>query len=218
MVQHVYEKALAAGAQQVIVATDDERIRQSAESFGAPVYMTCVDHQSGTDRLAEVVDQLGLADDAIVVNLQGDEPLMSPDLINQVARNLHQHPGAGMATLCESIEHTESIENPNIVKVVFDNSGYAMYFSRSPIPYPRNGSYESVPYYRHIGLYSYRAGFLRQFVTWSPSPLECTESLEQLRALSNGVKIHIDSACVPTAIGVDTAEDLALVRRIIAKS
>lgn len=218
MVQHVYEKALAAGAEQVIIATDDERIKQCVETFDATVCMTSTEHQSGTDRLAEVVEQLGLEDDSIVVNLQGDEPLMAPALINQVAHNLFAHSSAGMATLCEPIDQPESIENPNIVKVVFNDVGHALYFSRSPIPYARSGDLTTVSYFRHIGLYSYRASFLRQFVTWEPSVLEVAESLEQLRALSNNVQIHVEPACEATAIGVDTPEDLEVVRRILARS
>ena len=218
MVQHVYEKALAAGAERVIVATDDERIKQCAEGFGAMVCMTSSEHQSGTDRLAEAVDQLGLEDDAIVVNVQGDEPLMAPALIKQVAVNLFEDPSVGMATLCEPIDELDSITNPNIVKVVFDDLGHALYFSRSPIPYARSGDLNAVSYFRHIGLYSYRASFLRQFVTWDPSELERTESLEQLRALSNNVQIHVEPACEATAIGVDTEQDLDVVRRILERS
>lgn len=221
MIQHVYERARESAATQVIIATDDERIEQAARAFGATVCMTSPDHQSGTDRLQEVVSQLGLPDDAIVVNVQGDEPLIPPEVINQVAQNLAGDGSASVATLCEPIESVEDFCNPNIVKVVMDTHGRALYFSRAPIPYPRDafaGEGRALPENfvarRHIGIYAYRVGLLHRFVTWDQAPLERFESLEQLRVMWQGESIHVAEVCRPVPGGVDTELDLDRVRRL----
>ncbi|NBA94173.1 3-deoxy-manno-octulosonate cytidylyltransferase [Pseudomonas sp. R5(2019)] len=222
MVQHVWEQALKSGAARVVVATDDARIVEACQAFGAEVLMTRNDHVSGTDRLAEVAQQLGLAADAIVVNVQGDEPMIPPKVIDQVAANLAAHPEAGISTLCEPIEDAETLFNPNVVKVVSDLDGLALTFSRAPLPWARDDFAKSrdqlpkdVPYRRHIGIYAYRAGFLQNFVAWGPCWLEETESLEQLRALWHGVRIHVADALEAPPPGVDTAEDLERVRRLL---
>lgn len=220
MIQRVYEQVRDLGAQRVIVATDHEDIKTVCEKVGAEVMLTSPNHPSGTDRLEEVVSALEFDDDEIVVNVQGDEPLIPSALIEQVAHNLDEHPEAGIATLCERIHDLDTVLNPNAVKVVFDEHGFASYFSRAPIPYARNALTEVPPrlssqaeYYRHIGMYAYRVGFLRQYVQWLPSMTERVEKLEQLRALSNGVRIHIDLACQNPPAGVDTAADLERVRK-----
>lgn len=226
LIQHVYERGIACKAREVIIATDDLRIRDVAESFGAEVCMTEVSHQSGTDRIAEVVRQRGYDDGQIIVNLQGDEPLIPLSLLHQVAKNLHAHPDASIATLCEEIENENDVFNPNIVKVVTDKQGFALYFSRAPIPWEREGGQDwgksqfsiNVAHHRHIGLYAYRARFLREYTTWPPCELESTEALEQLRALWNGHKIHVAMALEPSVIGVDTQADLDKVRQHLAKN
>ncbi|WP_373388583.1 3-deoxy-manno-octulosonate cytidylyltransferase [Pseudomonas alcaligenes] len=222
MVQHVWEQAKKSSAARVVVATDDVRILEACQGFGAEVLMTRVDHNSGTDRLAEVATQLGLAADAIVVNVQGDEPLIPPAIIDQVAANLAANPQAGIATLAEPIEDVQALFNPNVVKVVSDKSGLALTFSRAPIAWARDAFArsrdllpEGVPYRRHIGIYAYRAGFLHDFVAWGPCWLEDTECLEQLRALWHGVRIHVDDALEAPPAGVDTPEDLERVRRLL---
>ncbi|MCY1270645.1 3-deoxy-manno-octulosonate cytidylyltransferase [compost metagenome] len=222
MIQHVWEQARRSGATQVVVATDDARIREACEGFGAQALLTRADHNSGTDRLAEVADALGLADDAIVVNVQGDEPLIPPSIIDQVAGNLAAHPEAGIATLAEPIHEVAALFNPNIVKVVSDCNGLALTFSRATLPWARDAFAASrdllpagVPYRRHIGIYAYRARFLRDFVAWGPCWLEDTECLEQLRALWHGVRIHVADALEAPQAGVDTPEDLERVRRIL---
>ncbi len=225
MVQRVYEQATRSSASRVIVATDDDRILKAAKNFGAEVMMTRNDHLSGTDRLEEVARTLGLADDEIIVNVQGDEPLLPASLIEQVANNLDMHPVAGVATLCERLHDLDTVFNPNAVKVVFSDQGFASYFSRAPIPWARDAfakdeKYlpENTEYYRHIGMYAYRASFLKQYVLWSPSMTEQSESLEQLRALSHGVPIHIEVAHETPPAGVDTPEDLARVRHHFSQS
>jgi 3-deoxy-manno-octulosonate cytidylyltransferase (CMP-KDO synthetase) len=222
MIQHVWQQACKSGAQQVVVATDDPRIVEACQSFGAQVLLTRADHNSGTDRLAEVATQLGLAPDAILVNVQGDEPLIPPALIDQVAANLAAHGEAGMATLAEPITEAQALFNPNVVKVVSDLNGLALTFSRAPLPWARDALAvdreqlpAGVPYRRHIGIYAYRAGFLHDFVAWGTCWLEDIECLEQLRALWHGVRIHVADACEAQAAGVDTAEDLERVRRIL---
>lgn len=219
MIQRVYEQVQNLGAQRIVIATDHPDIEAACHSFGAEVMMTSPDHPSGTDRLEEVVRRLGMDEEEIVVNVQGDEPLIPAGLIEQVAHNLDAHPEAGMATLCERIHDLDTVLNPNAVKVVFDEHGFASYFSRAPIPYAREALTEIPPrlsstaeYYRHIGMYAYRVGFLQDYVTWLPSMTEKVEKLEQLRALSNGVKIHIELARETPPAGVDTQEDLERVR------
>lgn len=222
MIQHVWEQACKSSASRVVIATDDAAIYQACEAFGAQVLMTREDHDSGTDRLAEVAIKLGLPADAIVVNVQGDEPLIPPIIIDQVAANLAAHPEAGIATLAEPIEDVTAVFNPNAVKVVSDCNGLALTFSRAPLPWARDvfasrqdALPEGVPYRRHIGMYAYRAGFLHDFVSWGPCWLERTESLEQLRALWHGVRIHVADAIEAPPVGVDTPQDLERVRRIL---
>ncbi len=222
MIQHVWEQACRSGAQQVVVATDDARIVSACEAFGARVVLTRAEHNSGTDRLAEVATQLGLASDAIVVNVQGDEPLIPPAIIDQVAANLAAHPEAGIATLAEPIDDVQALFNPNVVKVSADSNGLALTFSRAPLPWARDALARDrtvlpagVPYRRHIGIYAYRAGFLHDFVAWGPCQLEDTECLEQLRALWHGVRIHVADAIESPPAGVDTPEDLERVRQLL---
>lgn len=220
MVQHVYERACQSEAERVIVATDDDRIAEAARSFGAEVCMTKADHPSGTDRLQEVVHTLGFYADDIVVNVQGDEPLIPPRVINQVAHNLKAEPEAGIATLSEPIDDVASLLNPNVVKVVTDARGMAMYFSRAPIPWPRDefaaNQQQLMPacysWQRHIGIYAYRVKMLNEFVRWAPAPIEEAECLEQLRAMWNGARIHVEVADELPPAGVDTPEDLERLR------
>jgi len=223
MVRRVWERAAASGAQEVIIATDDGRIAEAARSFGAPAQLTRADHPSGTDRLQEVAAALGWHDDHIVVNVQGDEPLIPPVVIDQVARNLAAQPDAGIATLCVPIDELEELVNPNAVKVVFGVGGMALYFSRATIPWPREAFAQGArampgagEWYRHIGIYAYRTGFLHRYVSWEPAPLERLEQLEQLRALHHGVGIHVAPAAEPVPAGVDTPEDLEAVRAHLA--
>jgi len=219
MVQRVWEQARCSAAGQVVIATDDSRIVDIAQAFGAQVCMTSADHPSGTDRLQQVAVQMGWPDGHIVVNVQGDEPLIPPVVIDQVALNLANHEKAGIATLCEDITALDELINPNAVKVVSDASGMALYFSRAPIPWPRDSFAdgqqvmpEEGDWYRHIGIYAYRTGFLHQYVTWEAAPVEQLEHLEQLRALYNGVSIHVARASQSVPGGVDTEEDLSAVR------
>lgn len=223
MIQRVYEAAGQSVAQQVIVATDDARIEQVAEGFGAKVCMTREDHESGTDRLQEVVQALGLADDDIVVNVQGDEPLIPPEVIDQVAELLARHSEADIATLCEPITDIKTVNDPNAVKVVSSTSQQALYFSRAPIPYDRDGtqleavkSADTTPYRRHIGIYAYRVRLLNKFVTWPASQLEQIEKLEQLRAMENGSVIVVEDAKAFVPAGIDTQEDLNKVRALLS--
>ncbi|WP_421318552.1 3-deoxy-manno-octulosonate cytidylyltransferase [Aeromonas veronii] len=221
MVQHVVEKALQSGADRVIVATDDARVQQALLSTGVEVCMTLPDHQSGTERLAEVCRHYGFAADTIIVNVQGDEPLIPPAIIRQVADNLAAAT-APMATLSVPIKDAEEAFNPNAVKVVTDKDGYALYFSRASIPWDRDRfakSHEQIGdnYQRHIGIYAYRAGFIQRYVDWAPSVLEQVEALEQLRVLWYGEKIHVAQALEAPPVGVDTQADLEKVRAFLAK-
>ncbi|MCV6622899.1 MAG: 3-deoxy-manno-octulosonate cytidylyltransferase [Cellvibrionaceae bacterium] len=215
MIQWVVERAQLSDAKQVIVATDDERIEAAVKAFGGEVIMTRADHQSGTDRLQEVAEKYGMAPDAIVVNVQGDEPLIPAEVINQVANNLDRAKEASVATLSEPIHSVEDFCNPNIVKALSDEQGIAMTFSRAPIPWPRDAfakNQDTLPEgfvpQRHIGIYAYRVALLNRFVTWDMAPIEATESLEQLRVLWHGEKIHLAEACAEVPGGVDTPEDL----------
>ena len=219
MIQHVYERARESGAQQVIIATDDERIRQVAEGFGAEVCLTGSHHQSGTDRIAEVVDRYGFADEHLVVNLQGDEPLMPPRVIRQVADNLAAHAEASLSTVCARISTAAELFDPHVVKVTRNVREMAIYFSRASIPWDRDAfasTTEILPeraeHYRHIGIYAYRAGFLRAYTQWEACALEQMESLEQLRAIWHGHQIHVAEAVELPAAGVDTERDLDVVR------
>lgn len=222
MVQHVWEQASTIRASSVATTTRCALLLQACKAFGAEVLLTRADHESGTDRLAEVATQLGLANDAIVVNVQGDEPMIPPQVIDQVAVNLAAHSEASMATLAEPIDDVETLFNPNVVKVVSDINGLALTFSRATLPWARDDFARQpdalpagVPYRRHIGIYAYRAGFLHDFVSWGPCWLENTERLEQLRALWHGVRIHVADVLEAPPAGVDTAEDLERVRRLL---
>ena len=216
MIVHVLERARESGAERIIVATDHPDVARAVEAAGGEVCMTREDHQSGTERLAEVVEKCAFSDDTIIVNIQGDEPMIPPAIVRQVAENLAAST-SGMATLAVPIHDAEEAFNPNAVKVVMDAEGYALYFSRATIPWDRDRfakSREAVgdSLLRHIGIYGYRAGFIRRYVSWAPSPLEQIEMLEQLRVLWYGEKIHVAVAEVVPGIGVDTPEDLERVR------
>ncbi len=226
MVVRVAERARQSGAQQVVVATDSAAIAQACDAHGVSSVMTRADHPSGSDRLAQACELLQLADDHTVVNVQGDEPLIDPTLIDAVATLLQQHPDASMSTAAHAIDDPADVRNPNVVKVVTDARGLALYFSRAPIPWWRDGfgagseGITRVPQpqpLRHIGLYGYRAGFLKAFPALPPSPLEHIESLEQLRALWHGHRIAVHVADRAPGPGVDTPEDLARVRAIFVR-
>jgi 3-deoxy-manno-octulosonate cytidylyltransferase (CMP-KDO synthetase) len=215
MIQHVYERAIDSGANQVIVATDDSRIADVVTQFGGCYCMTSSEHESGTERIAEVIKLNRLSDDEVIVNVQGDEPFIPESNIQQVAKNLVEYKVASMATLAVKIEDVEEVFNPNAVKVVVDQKGYALYFSRSVLPYDRErflgkdkvsdvGDF----YLRHVGLYAYRAKFVNDYVAMETSSLEQIESLEQLRVLWHGRKIHVDVALETPPAGIDTPEDL----------
>jgi len=223
MVLHVARRALAAGASAVVVATDDVRIERALAGEPLLVVMTRADHASGSDRLAECAERLRWPDDAIIVNLQGDEPMAPPSGIRAVAECLGQS-SAPMATLATPIADIAEFLNPNCVKVVVGAAGTALYFSRAPLPWPRDAFAvscdalpEATPFLRHVGIYAYRAGFLRTFATLAPTPLERAESLEQLRALEYGYSIAVRIAPEPFPAGVDTPEDLARVRRMLER-
>ncbi|HHI5411650.1 3-deoxy-manno-octulosonate cytidylyltransferase [Vibrio metoecus] len=221
MIQWVYEQAMQAGADHVIIATDDERVEQAVHAFGGVVCMTSPDHQSGTERLAEVVEKMAIPADHIVVNVQGDEPLIPPTIIRQVADNLAAC-SAPMATLAVEIKDEAEVFNPNAVKVITDKNGYALYFSRATIPWDRDNFAKAdkpitQPLLRHIGIYAYRAGFINTYLHWQPSQLEKIECLEQLRVLWHGEKIHVAVALEAPPAGVDTPEDLEMVRRIVTE-
>ncbi|MDQ1315484.1 MAG: 3-deoxy-manno-octulosonate cytidylyltransferase synthetase [Pseudomonadota bacterium] len=223
MVLRVLERALQAGAESVVVATDDARVQQAVEAAGHQALMTSPEHQSGTERLVEVAETLGWPDDTLVVNVQGDEPLIDPALIREAARQLVLHDDAVMATLAHPIHDHADFINPNVVKVVADEAGYALYFSRAPIPWPRDAfavAGQPMPRelgaLRHIGLYAYRAGFLRTYASLASSPLERYEMLEQLRVLWHGHRISLGITPTAPAPGVDTPEDLARVRGLFA--
>lgn len=225
MLEHVHLRAQESGASRVVIATDDERIAHTARNFGAEVCMTSAQHCSGTERLAEVVQLLSLGDDEIVVNVQGDEPLIPPAIINQSAQNLAARPGVPVATLCERIAEADDLFDPNVCKVVMDSEGYALYFSRAPIPWHRQAFAsgrqhlpDDTQHFRHIGLYAYRAGFLKQYAGWPASVLEQTEALEQLRILWHGQRIHVDLALETPGPGVDTEQDLARAERLLTSA
>lgn len=223
MVVRVAELARASGAGAVLIATDHTDILAAARAHGIDALMTRADHATGTDRIAEVVAQLGLGDDEIVVNLQGDEPLLPPALVAQVVQLLEQRAGAAIATACHAIHDVAEVFSPNIVKVTFDRQGYAHYFSRAPIPFARDlwaqgatGLPAHDACYRHIGLYAYRAGFLRKYGGLAAAPAEQLEALEQLRALWHGYRIAVAVCAQAPPPGVDTAADLEQVRALFA--
>ncbi len=214
MIQHVYQRASEATTlQQLVVATDDPRIQKAVAQFGGEVLMTSGEHLSGTDRVAEAARQLMLKDDAIVVNIQGDEPLLRAEMIDSLVQNLQENGDVPMATLAYPDTDKNDLADPGVVKVVLDAKGRALYFSRSPIPAVRDKS-SPPPYYKHLGFYGYRNGFLQEFTRLSPGVLEKLEKLEQLRALEHGFSISV--VITPfDSISVDTPEDLARVRKII---
>lgn len=219
MLQHVFEKARLSGAADVVIATDDERIAQAAASFNADCCMTSADHRSGTDRLAEVAAMRRWPDDRVIVNLQGDEPLMPPDLIGQCAALLEDEQ-ADMATLASPLRSSADFENPNVVKVVTDDDGYALYFSRAAIPYARSAKWSGLAMQtalHHHGIYAYRCSVLKSLVSTPQSRLEICEQLEQLRALSLGLKIRVGVPATRPGPGVDTEEDLQDIERILAQ-
>lgn len=221
MVVRVVEQALASGAEDVVVATDHKEVAQTVRDYGYHVAMTKPEHTSGTERIAEVAEQMGWSDDTVIVNVQGDEPLIPPKLIEEVALNLLQHAEAAMATACHAIHDKASMFNPNMVKVILDANGHAMYFSRAPIPYARDAFAENhdiptdMPVYRHIGIYAYRAGFLKAYAGLRPAMIEKFEALEQLRALWHGHKISVAITEHAPAAGVDTKADLEHVRTLV---
>jgi len=221
LLQWVWEAARASAAEQVIVAADDAEVLDACRAFGADARLTAASHQSGTDRIDEIARTAGWSDDTLVVNLQGDEPLMPPALIRQAAALLAGDAGADIATLCHPLHAREEWLNPNMVKLVMDTSGYALYFSRAPIPWKREGTSAESPLpqglaFRHIGLYAYRVGALRRFSALPPAPLEQCEMLEQLRALSHGLRIKVGISEAPPPRGVDTEDDLAAVDALLA--
>jgi 3-deoxy-manno-octulosonate cytidylyltransferase (CMP-KDO synthetase) len=222
MIVHVCEKAQLAGAEEIVVATDDQRILQTVTELGIRAVMTRPDHQSGTERIAEVAEQCGWPDHQIIVNLQGDEPLMPSENIKQLAQVLGSQHKADVATLAAVTADYEEIFNPNAVKVVLNKDNYALYFSRAPIPWDREGFAledkiitEKMAYYRHIGMYAYTVDFLKRYCKWQPSALEAVESLEQLRILWHGEAIIVKVVDNAPPAGVDTIEDLARVEKLI---
>lgn len=230
MVVRVAQRALLSNASQVVVATDDQRVLSACTAHGVQALLTRLDHVSGSDRLAEACQLLGLSDEAVVVNVQGDEPLIEPDLINQVAQLLIDRPEASMSTAAHAISLLADFCNPNVVKVVTDARQMALYFSRAPIPWWRDGQtaspsqhkggnpfteLPSPPPLRHVGIYAYRAGFLAQFPLLPPASIERQESLEQLRALWHGHRIAVHTTDHAPGPGVDTPEDLHRVRALL---
>lgn len=222
MIAHVCARAQQAGAEEVVVATDDGRILQTVSDLGIRAVMTRPDHRSGTERITEVVERCGWAGNEIIVNLQGDEPLIPPETIQELAAVLASQQQAGIATLAAKIVDHEEIFNPNAVKVVLNQAGYALYFSRAPIPWDRDGFArqgkhvsEKMPYYRHIGMYAYTVDFLKRYCLWEPSLLESVESLEQLRILWHGEAIRVKVVDKAPVAGVDTADDLVRVEGLM---
>src|SRR4051794_24810493 len=222
MVVRVAQRAEQSGAAQVVVATDSRRIADACSQHGVRAVLTRADHPSGSDRLAEACELLGLEQDDLVVNVQGDEPLMAPALIDAVATLLEQRPQASMSTAAHAIASVDEFRNPNVVKVVLQSDGTAMYFSRAPIPWWRDGFAGGIAGLpdpaplRHIGIYGYRAGFLRAFPAMAQAPVESCEALEQLRALWHGHRIAVHVSDTAPGAGVDTPEDLERVRRVFA--
>lgn len=223
MIQHVFERAKSTQASEIIIATDDQRIFDAAKGFGAEVVMTSPDHENGTERIAEVAGLRDWLPEDVIVNLQGDEPLIPVELIELTAQGLIMNAQAGMSSLCTVITDAKDLFNPNVVKVVTDNSGFAMYFSRAPIPYDRElyklgqqAISEIAPAYRHIGMYGYRVAFLQEYKGMDITHVERAESLEQLRALCYGVKIHMTVIDKAPGHGVDTFDDIALVEAQLA--
>jgi 3-deoxy-manno-octulosonate cytidylyltransferase (CMP-KDO synthetase) len=224
LVIRVADRARRSGAERVVIATDDERILAAAKAHGVEAVLTRIDHPTGTDRLAEASLALRLDNEVIVVNVQGDEPLLEPELIRGVAETLEAHPGAAIATACHLIADPEEAFNPHVVKVVLDRAGYALYFSRATIPWARDDFAQNraalpagLPLYRHYGLYAYRAAFLRSYPALAEAPIERFEALEQLRALWHGYRIAVRVTTGTPAPGVDTDQDLERIRALYAE-
>ncbi len=224
MLHYLFDRLSQANVDSLLIATDSDEIVAAAQAFGADVCLTSTHHRSGSERIAEAVMQRGYDDNDIVVNVQCDEPLLPVALIGQVGMALQTRPEAAMATLSEPLQPGDILTDPHLVKVVSDAEGYALYFSRAPIPWYRDGfaqSPQQMPadfvYHRHIGLYSYRVGFLKRYLDLAPSPLEQIEALEQLRVLYHGEKIHVVPALALPGPGVDTEEDLQRLRKLIAQ-
>lgn len=215
MIVRVAQRATLSAASRVVVATDAPEVRAACAAHGIQALMTRTDHASGSDRLAEAVDLLGLTDADLVVNVQGDEPLLAPAMIDACAQRLADSPDCMMATVGHALEDAAEFANPNVVKLVMDAAGRALYFSRAPIPWWRDGAGAPRGALRHVGLYAYRAGFLRRFPQLAASPLEQTESLEQLRVLWHGERIAVHVSAEKPGPGVDTPEDLARVRALL---
>jgi 3-deoxy-manno-octulosonate cytidylyltransferase (CMP-KDO synthetase) len=214
MIVRVAQRAVLSGASLVVVACDSQQIADACKAHGIAAVLTKADHPSGSDRLAQACELLGLQDDEIIVNVQGDEPLIDPLLINAVADMLKTLPDASMGTAAHAIESEADMANPNVVKVVLDAASHALYFSRSLIPYNRDAHPLAPQPLRHVGIYSYRAGFLRQFPKLPQAPIEVSEQLEQLRALWHGHRIAVHVTTHAPGPGVDTPEDLERVRRL----
>ena len=222
MIQWTWLQAKRSGAARIIIATESQEVKAACEGFGAEVCLTSEYHQSGTERIAEVIELSGLQDDEIIVNVQGDEPMLPPELIHQVAEGLEAHPHIQMATLCEPIDDVATVFDPHAVKVSRDVNDCAINFSRAPLPWSRDTflkNSQTLPenwaYKRHIGLYAYRAGFVKHYVAWPACDLEHVEKLEQLRVLWHGEKILVLDALCDAGVGVDTPEDLARVRQLL---
>jgi len=228
MIQHVYQRAVASGAQRVVVATDHQDIVNAVHRFKGEVVLTSPNHPSGTDRIAETAEILGMHDDTNIVNVQGDEPLIEPEIIRLTAENLHANPQANMATIATPISIKQDLFNPNIVKVVLDNNGFALYFSRAPIPWEREkfdsmsppsegatGLNSNTVFLRHVGIYGYQVRFLKTYIGLPQSLLEKAEALEQLRVLSHGYKIHVGVVSQLESVGVDTLADYLQVKAIL---
>ncbi len=223
MVQHVYERCIESGAETVVIATDDQRVADVAEKFGAEVCLTAEEHRTGTERIAEAVEAMEFDDDEIVVCVQADEPLIAPQNIRQVALDLDEHDNVKVTSVCEPIENVDELFDPNVVKVVLNRRHYAMYFTRAAVPWELGvfSKPETIEltgqHHRHIGIYGYRVGFLKDYINWAACPLERMESLEQLRILWNGGRIHMAIAQQKTLPGVDTQADLDRVREFFSK-
>lgn len=224
MIAHVIERAQQSNAVEVIVATDSTKIADAVKNLDVRICMTNENHQSGTERLSEVIEQLGFADEQILINLQGDEPMMPPSCLNQVADALQEDTSVKMATLCTPLTDINELFDPHTVKVVRDINDFALYFTRAAVPWSRecfNDTPLKLPqqqqYQRHIGLYGYRAGFIKQYLNWQSSDIEKTESLEQLRVLYYGEKIKVIMAKTPPSLGVDTIDDLNRVSELMAQ-
>ena len=221
MVQCTWEQAQKSNANRIVIATDNEQVKTVCEGFGAEVCMTNRNHQSGTERIAEVIEKLGFNEQDIIVNVQGDEPMLPPELIQQVAAGLEKNETINMATLCEPIDDIKTVFDPNAVKVIRNQQNFALNFTRAPMPWSRDtfGKEPTLPsnwaYKRHIGLYAYRAGFIQQYINWEECELEKVEKLEQLRVLWHGEKILVLDALMDAGVGVDTQQDLDIVRKLL---